>query len=185
MVFNDEAHHLGENLSPSAKEEDKKRQQAINEISIDKKIFTQVDFSATPYIEKSPGKAGSKKYFPHIITDFTIQEAIRSGFVKSLTLDERKELASLKDDELDYNAERDDDGSVIGLSNGQKIMIQAGLKKLSILEESFTSIVSDTPKYPKMLIVCEDTNVVPEVTKFLIEHGYSDEEFVEIHSNKK
>ena len=120
-----------------------------------------------------------------LFTDFTIQEAIRSGFVKSLTLDERKELASLKDDELDYNAERDDYGSVIGLSNGQKIMIQAGLKKLSILEESFTSIVSDTPKYPKMLIVCEDTNVVPQVTKFLIEHGYSEEEFVEIHSNKK
>lgn len=34
VVFNDEAHHLWENITTSAKEEDKKRQQAINEISI-------------------------------------------------------------------------------------------------------------------------------------------------------
>jgi hypothetical protein len=30
-----------------------------------------------------------------------------------LTLDERKELASIKDDDLDFNAERDDDRTVI------------------------------------------------------------------------
>ncbi len=150
-----------------------------------KKFFTQIDFSATPYIEKSPGKAGSKKYFPHIITDFTIQEAIKKWLVKSLTLDERKELASLSDDDLDFNAERDDDRSVIGLSNGQKIMIQAGLTKLKILEEQFTSLSLNSTKYPKMLIVCEDTNVVPYVEWFLLEQGYSDEEYQSIHSNKK
>lgn len=185
IVFNDEAHHLWENVSKSAKEEDKKRQQAINEISTGKKLFVQVDFSATPYIEKSPWKAGSKKYFPHIIIDFTIQEAIRKWFVKSLTLDERKELASIKDDDLDFNAERDDDRTVIGLSNGQKIMLQAGLKKLKILEEQFTSIVSDSPKFPKLLVVCEDTNVVPFVEQFLIEQWYAEEEYESIHSNKK
>lgn len=185
IVFNDEAHHLWENISKSAKEEDKKRQQAINEISTGKKLFVQVDFSATPYIEKSPWKAGSKKYFPHIITDFTIQEAIRKWFVKSLTLDERKELTSIKDDDLDFNAERDDDRTVIWLSNGQKVMLQAGLKKIKILEEQFTSIPSDTPKHPKLLIVCEDTNVVPFVEQFLIEQWYAEEEYESIHSNKK
>jgi type III restriction enzyme len=183
VVFNDEAHHLWENTSASAKEEDKKRQQAINQISENKKHFIQIDFSATPFIEKQSGKNSKKAYFPHIITDFTIQEAIRWWLVKSLTLDERKDIASLKDEELDYNAERDEDNSIIWLSNGQKIMIQAGLKKLSILEQSFTE--QSLTKYPKMLIVCEDTFVIKYVTEFLKDCGYSEDEYVEIHSNKK
>ncbi len=183
VIFNDEAHHLWENTSLSAKEEDKKRQQAINQISENKKIFIQIDFSATPFIEKQSGKSSKKTYFPHIITDFTIQEAIRWWLVKSLTLDERKDVASIKNDDLDFNAERDEDNSIIWLSNGQKVMIQAGLKKLSILEQSFTE--QELPKYPKMLIVCEDTFVIKYVTEFLKDCGYNEDEYVEIHSNKK
>lgn len=68
MVFNDEAHHLGSG------KDIKLRQHAINEISVDKEFFVQVDFSATPYVEK--GK--KKMYFPHIITDFTLTNAIQS-----------------------------------------------------------------------------------------------------------
>ncbi len=61
----------------------------------------------------------------------------------------------------------------------------AGLKKLSILEEQFSSVPTESPKYPKMLIMCEDTKVVPYVERFLIEAGYGEEEYESIHSNKK
>jgi type III restriction enzyme len=81
----------------------------------------QIDFSATPYIQK--GKA--KKYFPHIVVDFPLIEAIKKGYVKTLVLDKRKEIASLSNEELDFKAIRDESNEVIGLSNGQKIMIQA------------------------------------------------------------
>ena len=36
-----------------------------------------------------------------------------------------------------------------------------------------------------MLVVCEDTEVVPFVEDFLKDLGYSEDEFVSIHSNKK
>jgi len=62
-------------------------------------------------------------------------------------------------------------------------MLKAGLKKLSILEQSFTEQAS--PKYPKMLIVCEDTFVIKYVTEFLNVCGYNEDEYIEIHSNKK
>ena len=36
-----------------------------------------------------------------------------------------------------------------------------------------------------MLVVCEDTDVVPQVTKFLRAEGLSEDDILEIHSNKK
>jgi type III restriction enzyme len=178
VVFNDEAHHLGENSSKWDLEEDKKWQQAMNDISEGKALFVQIDFSATPYIQK--GK--TKKFFPHIIVDFNLLTAIKQGYVKTLVLDQRKEIATLKD--LDYNSVRDENGVVIWLSTGQKIMIAAGVSKLQILEDAFLKI--DSTKYPKMLIVCEDTMVIPFVNEFLVEKGYAEnEDFIEIHSNKK
>ena len=57
--------------------------------------------------------------------------------MKSLALDKRKEVASLP---LDFRAERDDRGQVTGLSNGQRVMLRAGLKKLQILEDQFTKV---------------------------------------------
>ena len=63
-------------------------------------------------------------------------------------------------------------------------MLGAGLSKLRILEEAFTKY--DETKHPKMLIVCEDTNVVPFVRDFLRqEEGFAEDELMEIHSNKK
>ncbi len=35
-----------------------------------------------------------------------------------------------------------------------------------------------------MLVMCEDTFVVPHVVQFLKQEGYSDEEVIEIHSNR-
>ena len=72
--------------------------------------------------------------------------------MKALALDKRKEVASLP---LDFKAERDEQNRVTGLSNGQRVMLRAGLKKLQILEEQLRR--RRPHKHPKLLIVCEDT----------------------------
>ena len=175
VVFNDEAHHLWEN-----KTEDKKRQQAMNEISENKKgSFLQLDFTATPYIQKWKEKI----LFPHIIVNFDIVQAMKQWLIKSLVLDKRKETSSIKSEDLDFKAVRDESNKVISLSNWQEIMIQAWLEKRKILEESFKKEWKD--KTPKMLIICEDTEVVPFVENYLKNLWYAEEEFASIHSNKK
>ncbi len=98
--------------------------------------------------------------------------------VKTVAIDKRKEVAALP---LDFKAEKD--GKGIKLSDGQRVMLRAGLSKLKILEDGFTSF--DKEKYPKMLVICEDTSVVPYVTQFFKQEGLSDDEIMEIHSNKK
>src|SRR3989338_5948029 len=179
VVFNDEAHHLGE----WKKEEEvleKKWQKALNQIQKDKKDrFIQVDFSATPYNVTGSGQKRQIHFFPHIITNFELKDAIKQGLVKTVAIDKRKELAALP---LDFKAEREGN-DIKSLSDGQRVMLRAGLSKLKILEEGFTDF--DKNKHPKMLIVCEDTTVVPYVTQFFKQEGLSDEEIMEIHSNKK
>lgn len=178
VVFNDEAHHLGE-----WKKEDevleKKWQKALSKIQKDKKDkFIQIDFSATPYNVTGSGQNRQIHYFPHIISNFELKEAIKLGLVKTVAIDKRKEVAALP---LDFKAEKD--GKDIKLSDGQRVMLRAGLSKLKILEDGFTSF--DKEKYPKMLVICEDTSVVPYVTQFFKQEGLADDEIMEIHSNKK
>ena len=178
VVFNDEAHHIHEvkKAGEVTEVEWQKSLTAIAETKNEK--FIQIDFSATPYNEVNKKRV----YFPHIIVDFDLKTAIQKGYVKTLILDKRKELATL---DLDYNAERDEDGKVIGLSDGQRIMLRAGLKKLKILEEQFESIAPEKNKYPKMMIICEDTKVAPFVSEFLISEGLHQDDVLEVHSNKK
>lgn len=179
VIFNDEAHHLGE-WKKGDEVLEKKWQKALNHIQNDKKDkFIQIDFSATPYNETGSGLKRQIHYFPHIITNFELKEAIKLGLVKTVAIDKRKELAALP---LDFKVEREGN-EIKSLSDGQRVMLRAGLSKLKILEEGFLEF--DKEKYPKMLVVCEDTNVVPYVTQFLKQEGLSEEEIMEIHSNKK
>jgi len=179
MVVNDEAHHIHK-VSKDGEKSEVEWQKSLRFISTDKAAkFIQVDFSATPYNEISSG--GGKIYFPHIIVDFDLKHAIKDGLVKTLILDERKELTT---ETLDFKAIRQGN-VVVDLSEGQRAMIRAGIKKLNILEKSFSKI-ADNNKSPKMLVMCEDTNVVPEVMKFLKgEDGISEEDILEIHSGRK
>ncbi|MEA2050209.1 MAG: DEAD/DEAH box helicase family protein [Campylobacterota bacterium] len=183
VVMNDEAHHIHENKTAGVVQE-VEWQKSLSYIAKDKgSSFIQIDFSATPYDTTGSGQKRAKHYFPHIVVDFDLKDAISLGLVKMITIDKRKELSSL---ELDYKAIRDGDenkGTVIGLSDGQKVMIQAGLKKLEILESEFTKI--DKTKYPKMLIMCEDTTVVPFVVEYLKTLDLSDDDIMGVHSNKK
>jgi type III restriction enzyme len=164
MVINDEAHHIHE-IRKNGETEEVEWQKGLNKISEDKSNrFIQVDFSATPYDTKGSGKNMVKSYFPHIVVDFDLAQAMRQGLVKTLLLDRRAELTDLED--LDYKAERDERGKVIGLSDGQRLMLRAGLTKLRKLENDF--VKTDTNKNPKMLVMCEDTNVSPYVEQFML-----------------
>lgn len=178
VTFNDEAHHIHE-VKKAGEATEVEWQKSLTAIAEPKgEQFIQIDFSATPF--NQVGK--NKVFFPHIIVDFDLKAAIQKGYVKTLVLDKRKELATL---DLDFKAVRDEGNKVIGLSEGQRVMLRAGLKKLRILEQQFEKISEEKNKYPKMMIVCEDTKVVPFVTEFFVSEGLNADDVLEIHSNKK
>jgi type III restriction enzyme len=186
VVFNDEAHHIHETKKAGIVSE-VEWQKSLNKIAEGKgRRFIQIDFSATPYDVTGSGQKRTKHFFPHIVVDFDLKTAIHQGLVKTITLDKRKEIATM---ELDFKAVREGN-MVIGLSDGQKLMLRAGLQKLKILEEQFVDLTKDkegiSDKHPKMLVICEDTKVSPHVTQFLIDsEGLNENEVVQIDSDKK
>ena len=179
MVFNDEAHHIHE-LKKEGESTEVEWQKSLSRIAETKgRRFVQMDFSATPYNDVGAGKNKRKLYFPHIITDFDLKSAMRAGLVKSLVLDRRKEIGALP---LEFKAERDDDGNPT-LSEGQRVMLRAGLQKLRKLEADFARI--DPTRHPKMLVVCEDTTVSPLVAAFMQDEGLMPDDVMTIDSGKK
>lgn len=181
MVINDEAHHIHE-LKRNGEVEEVEWQKGLNAIAEHKgDRFMQVDFSATPFYTRGTGKNLTKYYFPHIVVDFDLPTAMRLGLVKTLLLDRRQELTDL--DTLDFHAKRDERGKVTGLSDGQRVMLRAGLTKLRSLEKDF--LETDETKNPKMLVMCEDTNVSPFVVDFLLGEGLNDEDVLRIDSDAK
>lgn len=181
MVFNDEAHHIHE-LKREGEATEVEWQKSLSRIAESKgERFVQIDFSATPYNDVGTPKNKRKVYFPHIVTDFDLKDAMRAGLVKSLVLDRRKEVGALP---LDFTVERDDKGRAVELSAGQRVMLRAGLMKLRKLETDFAKI--DPTRHPKMLVVCEDTTVSPLVAQFLTnEEGLAEDAVMSIDSGKK
>ncbi len=181
MVVNDEAHHIHENRVAGEVQE-VEWQKGLDYMARGKQgTFFQIDFSATPYDTSGSGSRRVKHYFPHIVTDFPLAEAMKQGLVKTLLLDRRQELTELES--LDYKAVRDERNKVVALSGGQRLMLRAGLAKLRILENDFVKL--DADKHPKMLVVCEDTSVTPFVGQFLMEEGLCEEDVLRIDSNQK
>lgn len=179
MVFNDEAHHIHE-LKKEGEVTEVEWQKSLSIIAEGKgRRFVQMDFSATPYNDVGGGKNRRKVYFPHIVVDFDLKDAMRLGLVKSLVLDKRKELGALP---LEFKAERDGDGNV-QLSEGQRVMLRAGLQKLRKLETDFTRL--DAARHPKMLVVCEDTTVSPLVAQFLLDEGLHDDDVLTVDSGRR
>jgi type III restriction enzyme len=177
LVFNDEAHHV--HTSKKGDEDTEVEwQKSLNELAVSKpNRFVQVDFSATPYNESR----GIKKWFPHIVVDFDLSAAMDSGLIKALVLDKRQEMAAIPNDDLEFRVIRD--GDDIRLSEGQRTMLRAGLKRLEILEEQFEA--QNATKFPKMLVMVEDTSVSPLVEDFLLEEGFASSDFTRIDSTRK
>ena len=181
MVINDEAHHIHE-LKRNGEIEEVEWQKGLNAIAEKKdEHFFQIDFSATPYDQRGSGKKVQKCFFPHIIVDFDLATAMRMGLVKTLLLDRRQELTELMN--LEYKAVRDERNKVCDLSDGQRLMLRAGLAKLKKLETEFTAV--DGKKNPKMLVICEDTSVAPYVNQLMLDEGMAQDEVVTIDSNAK
>ncbi len=182
MVFNDEAHHIHEVRSEGEITE-VEWQKSLRKVAENKgKRFVQVDFSATPYNQVGSGQKAKAMYFPHIIADYDLREAMKAGLVKALVLDKRRELGALSNEELQFKADRDEHGNAV-LSEGQRIMVRAGIAKLQKLEKEFATI--DAARHPKVLIVCEDTTVTPLVVDFLKESGLNETEILRVDSDRK
>jgi type III restriction enzyme len=184
VVFNDEAHHIhGSKIN--GKDTEVKWQQSLSRIAANKGgRYMQVDFSATPYEETGSVKNRKKHYFPHIVVDFDLKTAIQQGLVKTIVIDKRNQIASQDLGKLDFRAIRENN-KAISLSDGQKIMIRAGLQKLKILENQFLKY-ADKMKYPKMLIMCEDTTVSRLVVNYLMNYeGLEEDDILQIDSDKK
>jgi type III restriction enzyme len=182
LVFNDEAHHIHE-LRSEGEITEVEWQKSLRKIAETKgSRFVQVDFSATPYNQVGSGQKAKAVYFPHIIADFDLRAAMKEGLVKSLVLDKRRELGALPNEALQFKADRDENGHPI-LSEGQRLMVRAGLVKLQKLEREFAAI--DPARHPKMMVVCEDTTVTPLVVDFLKSHGFNEDEILRVDSNRK
>jgi type III restriction enzyme len=179
MVFNDEAHHIHE-LRREGEADEVEWQKSLSRIAAGKgRHFAQVDFSATPYNDVGGGRRKRKVWFPHIVVDFDLKDAMRAGLVKALVLDKRKEIGVLP---LEFKAERDEGGNPT-LSEGQRVMLRAGLQKLRKLEGDFARL--DPQRKPKMLVVCEDTRVSPLVSEFLRDQGLAEDDVLTVDSGKK
>jgi len=182
MMVNDEAHHIhGGNADKSDEEDEVMWQKGIDLLSEGKgERFFQLDFSATPYKATGTGANARLNYFPHIVVDYDLKAAIQSGKVKTIMLDQRKEITDAAP--MDYKAVREGN-EVKALSEGQRMMLRAGLTKLKYLEDEFKRLHPD--KHPKMMVVCEDTKVTPFVSEFLKDEGVDGDDILEIDSNKK
>ncbi|HIH96758.1 MAG TPA: DEAD/DEAH box helicase family protein, partial [Thermoplasmata archaeon] len=171
VIANDEAHHV--HGKKTARNEELVWRRFINVLyqrlkerhGKGKGIFMQFDFSATPFF----GSGAKKEYFPHIIYDYPLLNAMNDMLVKQLFLEERQAIAGENLLELDFRAERTEPekgkkkGAVIGLSAGQKVLLEIGRKKLEQLTEEFRA--KGVAKKPVLMVLCEETEVADLVEK--------------------
>jgi len=89
VVINDEAHHAwrlpasdGAGLGKSEKEQATKWIGGLDRVHAARGILTAFDFSATPFVP-SGRKASQEALFGWIVSDFSLNDAIESGLVKT------------------------------------------------------------------------------------------------------
>ncbi|MCW3130536.1 MAG: DEAD/DEAH box helicase family protein [Methanophagales archaeon] len=171
VIMNDEAHHV--HGKKTAKNEELVWRRFINVLyqrleerhEKEKGVFIQFDFSATPFF----GSGAKKEYFPHIVYDYPLLNAMNDMLVKQLFLEERQAIAGENLRELDFRAEREEPekgkkkGAVIGLSAGQKVLLEIGRKKLEQLTEEFRA--KGVEKKPVLMVLCEETEVADLVER--------------------
>lgn len=172
VVMNDEAHHVHSKLSATGDELVWRHflkvvhTEMLRVHEAEAGTFLQLDFSATPFF----GTGAKRDYFPHIVYDFSLLDAMREMLVKQLFLEEREGMAAERAKELDFRAERSDApkgkrGTVTGLSMGQKILIDIGRAKLEQLAVDFKQ--RGINRKPVMMILTEETDVVVPVQDYL------------------
>lgn len=169
VVLNDEAHHVHGKKTAKAEELVWRRFMDVLHRRMRQRhgskagLFMQFDFSATPFYGSGP----AREYFPHIVYDYDLRDALRDMLVKQLFLEERAQPAGQpRLDDLDYAADRDDDRQVTNLSLGQKRLIDIGVAKLDEITGDFRN--KGLREKPVYMILCEDTAVADLVHEYLL-----------------
>src|SRR3990172_5635780 len=195
VIMNDEAHHV--HGKKSATGDELVWRQFMNVLykrldeghKDERGIFLQVDFSATPFY----GSAEKREYFPHVIYDYDLLNAMQEMLVKQLFLEQRQAIAGESLEELDFRAERHEPegshkrGEIKALSAGQKLLLDIGRKKLEQLAVEFRK--KGITKKPVMMVLCEDTRVADLTTEHFArltdENGlyYDENKVLVIHSD--
>lgn len=189
MVINDEAHHVH-----SASDAEIKRWQESLETLREKisknegSLFFQYDFTATPFTIE--GK--KKEFFPHVVYDFGLVEAMRSRLVKQIFIEKSSRLSErierLPEQELKVTAQRDESGKVHELSEVQKHMIDVGFAKLENLQADFERLKIN--KKPVLFVMAAENDEADMIADFIKKEKEArlknpEEEVVIIHSGRK
>jgi type III restriction enzyme len=165
VVMNDEAHHVhGKKTARADELVWRKFMGVLHDRMIERHgrnrgLFMQVDFSATPFY----GSGRTREYFPHIVYDYDLRDALNEMLVKQLFLEERQAPEGKPPPEdLDFRAERETAdkgkrGHVLKLSDGQKQILGIGAAKLNQLTNDFLNKGLD--RKPVLMVLCEDTTV--------------------------
>jgi type III restriction enzyme len=101
--MNDEAHHVHGKKAATGEElvwrqfMDHLYDRLSDKYGEDFGPFIQIDFSATPFY----GSSAKKEFFPHIVYDYPLINAMHDMLVKQLFLEERQSVAGEKIEELD------------------------------------------------------------------------------------
>ena len=174
VVMNDEAHHVHGNKTLRADELVwRKFMGVLHDRMVERHgqkqgLFMQVDFSATPFY----GSGKAKQYFPHIVYDYDLRDALNEMLVKQLFLEERQ-VAEGKPalEDLDFHAEREfaqkgKRGAVLQLSQDQKQILQIAAAKLNQLTNDFVN--KGLNRKPILMVLCEDTTVADRVYDHLL-----------------
>lgn len=151
MVINDEAHHVHD--------EDLEWNKTIDWFNSKNSLFAQLDFSATPKNQKG-------EYYPHIIIDYPLRNAVSDGIVKRPKI---AELENVPEIESDSAVER------------YKTHLEAGLKKWKEISKNF----KDTGKKPVLFIMAENTNAADQVAEHLKTFPDLHDKVLVIHTDKK
>jgi len=197
IVMNDEAHHVHGKKAATGEElvwrqfMDHLYNRLSEKYGKEFGPFIQIDFSATPFY----GSGEKREFFPHIVCDYPLINAMHDMLVKQLFLEERQSVAGEKLEDLDFRAERLEPeaghkrGAIAALSAGQKVLLAIGKAKLEQLSSEFRAKVLN--KKPVMLILCEDTDVADLVKEHFVtltdENAlfYDDSKVMLIHSALK
>jgi len=194
IIINDEAHHVH-----NATDSDQKRWQDSIDVLREKlspkkdSVFAQFDFTATPFVIK--GK--NKEYFPHVIYDYGLVEAMRAMLVKQIFIEKSnllsEKIEKLPAAELGITGHRDDAGKPYELSETQKHMLDVGIAKLNRLEEEFERLKIN--KKPVMFVVADQNAEADLITDYIkqkvdrkgLTYGeeINGEQVVTIHEGKK
>src|SRR3989344_2958583 len=185
IVINDEAHHVHNATDTEQKRWQESIEELQKEIHKNKNaVFAQFDFTATPFVIK--GK--KKEYFPHVIYDYGLVEAMRAMLVKQIFIEKSnllsEKIEKLPASEIEVTSHRDEAGKPIELSETQKHMVDVGLAKLGRLQEEFVRLKIN--KKPLMFVVADQNAEADLISEYIKQktdnNGFSYDDYVKLRT---